>query len=389
VEKEEAVNSPLKSFVAELPTTCSSGGSIMAAESSELTSETKQCSTHIEATAIPPECTSEAVPHEVPIAITESVCTCESADKLGWSESACGKCESVIESPETYESDATCRTITTTSVRVEAGIQAAEIETCLDSTFDSEHDEFEPTSQAISSILRKLLEEEIENANKDSSDKTFEIEEDPVDNATFIDLNQLDTTPDECDGPTNGVKDVLMTGAPSCVKRHLTGSQSRAKKLKTVLETAMRRPTCTKCGDKFSSTFNLRKHYMGQENDKSYQCAKCKQTFTGCYSYKRHSWTHDRDIGDDPPPENEIVTESSDEEGIQPYGCAQCGKEFSDSFLLTEHCATHVRGRPFTCTQCEMCFESVALLEKHSKIHARTKTVLFNGYEAESESSSE
>ncbi|KAK3912374.1 Zinc finger protein 408 [Frankliniella fusca] len=131
---------------------------------------------------------------------------------------------------------------------------------------------------------------------------------------------------------------------------------------------------CGECGDSFSQREPLEEHLKSHGDIRSYGCTKCGTICVGKYSLNRHVWAHSREAE-----EKENVTDSCFEEqedntkdGVitHPFGCTECGMQFSDSNDLKEHCVSHLRSKPFLCTQCGEKFETTSSLERHWVAHA-------------------
>lgn len=131
---------------------------------------------------------------------------------------------------------------------------------------------------------------------------------------------------------------------------------------------------CGECGNVFSCRESLEEHMLVHEDVRSYGCTKCGIICVGRYSLNRHAWAHTRE-GE----EKEVLADScfeeqeedtKDEVTSQPFGCTECGMQFSDSNDLKEHCVSHLCFKPFLCTQCGEKFETTSSLETHWEAHA-------------------
>lgn len=131
---------------------------------------------------------------------------------------------------------------------------------------------------------------------------------------------------------------------------------------------------CGECGDSFGCHDSLNEHVKLHGNIRSYGCTKCGIICVGRYSLNRHVWAHDRESED-----KENIADSCFEEqerntkdGVvaHPFGCTECGMQFSDSNDLKEHCVSHLRSKPFLCTQCGEKFETTSSLERHWEAHS-------------------
>ena len=131
---------------------------------------------------------------------------------------------------------------------------------------------------------------------------------------------------------------------------------------------------CGECGDNFSCRESLDEHLKSHGEVRSYGCTKCGIICVGQYSLSRHVWAHTRETEEKEDTVDSCFEEQEDDtkDGLvmQPFGCTECGMQFSDSNELKEHCVSHLRSKPFSCTQCGEKFETTNSLERHWEAHA-------------------
>lgn len=131
---------------------------------------------------------------------------------------------------------------------------------------------------------------------------------------------------------------------------------------------------CGECGVSFGCRESLNVHAKSHGDIRSYGCTKCGIICVGRYSLNRHVWAHSREAEEKENIADSCFEEQEDntKDGVitQPFGCTECGMQFSDSNDLKEHCVSHLRSKPFLCTQCGEKFETTSSLERHWEAHA-------------------
>ncbi|NXP95256.1 ZN260 protein, partial [Passerina amoena] len=55
----------------------------------------------------------------------------------------------------------------------------------------------------------------------------------------------------------------------------------------------------------------------------------------------------------------------------RPYGCADCGKSFTDRSTLSQHRRSHTGERPYGCGLCGKSFSRSSHHRRHQRTHAR------------------
>lgn len=131
--------------------------------------------------------------------------------------------------------------------------------------------------------------------------------------------------------------------------------------------------TCGECGSTFSCHDSLNEHFKTHDDIRSYGCTKCGIICVGRHSLNRHVWAHSRESEEKEVSHSCFEEENDETKDVivtQPFGCTECGMQFSDSNDLKEHCMSHLRFKPFLCTQCGEKFETTSTLERHWEAHA-------------------
>ncbi|VEN41654.1 unnamed protein product [Callosobruchus maculatus] len=101
---------------------------------------------------------------------------------------------------------------------------------------------------------------------------------------------------------------------------------------------------CTSCNKTFFTKSKLLIHIRTHTSDTPFECKDCFKRFRHQSSLKRHV---------------EVV-----HEGLKPFKCEICGKDFATLQRVTEHTHIHTGERPYSCKYCGLTFK------KHSTKHA-------------------
>lgn len=99
----------------------------------------------------------------------------------------------------------------------------------------------------------------------------------------------------------------------------------------------------------FSDPSSFRRHQRAHEGVKPYRCDKCGKDFRQPADLAMHRRVHT---------------------GDRPFKCLQCDKTFVASWDLKRHALVHSGQRPFRCEECGRAFAERASLTKHSRVHS-------------------
>ena len=100
-------------------------------------------------------------------------------------------------------------------------------------------------------------------------------------------------------------------------KRALPQEAIQRKKLKM---SEIKKHVCSNCGDRFKTSFNLKRHFTSQHNELSYNCGECNRKFGRRDNLKRHI--------------------NAVHEKTRPHQCSVCGKKFNQSTHRDRHFRT-------------------------------------------------
>ncbi|XP_001651835.2 zinc finger protein 239 [Aedes aegypti] len=107
--------------------------------------------------------------------------------------------------------------------------------------------------------------------------------------------------------------------------------------------------SCNICGKGFLKQSNLTSHLRTHSDEKSFRCNICKQaTFKSKKALQDHKNRH---------------------LGLKPFECGQCGKQFTNRYLLQQHELVTHTGVRFPCPQCDKTFTCNSYLKVHLRIH--------------------
>ncbi|XP_062563933.1 zinc finger protein 239-like isoform X2 [Armigeres subalbatus] len=111
--------------------------------------------------------------------------------------------------------------------------------------------------------------------------------------------------------------------------------------------------SCNICGKGFLKQSNLTSHLRTHADQKTFRCNICKQaTFKSKKALLDHRNRH---------------------LGLKPFECDQCGKQFTNQYLLEQHEKVVHTGVRFSCPQCDKTFTCKSYLKVHQRIHQNVR----------------
>ena len=115
---------------------------------------------------------------------------------------------------------------------------------------------------------------------------------------------------------------------------------------------------CRKCKESFAEIKDLLQHVKEHGSDGNnfpfpLQCRLCNAYFSVTESLKLHLQTH--------------------REKCEAFGCAVCGRSFTNRWTMVQHMSEHSLEKPFECTVCGKSFAKKAVLDGHMSTHTGEK----------------
>ena len=138
---------------------------------------------------------------------------------------------------------------------------------------------------------------------------------------------------------------------------------------------------CEVCGDVFSRSANLRRHFMKHKKTSVIPCPVCGKEF----AQVDHMEDHKAEIhsGDQPFTCDMCFKLYADSDSLKEhynfhkidkhYKCATCGKEFNRSDSLTMHLMNHTGDVRYRCDVCGKGFNKSGNYKRHCAIHEAAK----------------
>ncbi|KAE9539787.1 hypothetical protein AGLY_005039 [Aphis glycines] len=147
--------------------------------------------------------------------------------------------------------------------------------------------------------------------------------------------------------------------------------------------------SCNICNRSFRTKWNLRMHqwtHMSRTH-KPFKCTQCKSAFYLKHEWEAHVRAHN---GVRPFTCNECGKQfirkkhcmrhmAEHEEGNRAYECKECGKRFHRSYYLTDHIKTHTGQKPHTCHICGKTTSSKSNHNKHVRTHHARESINTEG----------
>ena len=130
----------------------------------------------------------------------------------------------------------------------------------------------------------------------------------------------------------------------------------------TLLEIMERPFACDQCHRRFRTAESALAHRQTDHlARRGFQCRLCTQVHVSLARLEKHIWAAH---GTPRPPRT----------GPRTPRCELCGKEFSTSFNLKRHRATHFAERPFKCPECPYASKTKHKLKAHAIVHSKRTT---------------
>ncbi|XP_070693831.1 zinc finger E-box-binding homeobox 2a isoform X2 [Pempheris klunzingeri] len=117
--------------------------------------------------------------------------------------------------------------------------------------------------------------------------------------------------------------------------------------------------TCPYCDRGYKRLTSLKEHikYRHENNEESFVCPLCADTFSHRTQLERHMTTH-KPAREQPPP----LTEGA---GNRKFKCSECGKAFKYKHHLKEHLRIHSGEKPYECSNCKKRFSHSGSYSSH------------------------
>ncbi|KAJ6648572.1 Zinc finger protein, partial [Pseudolycoriella hygida] len=146
-------------------------------------------------------------------------------------------------------------------------------------------------------------------------------------------------------------------------KRSLEIHQNKKHKIKIATREKQKKLSCQRCSKKFLTKVNLDAHIrVVHEGLKPYKCPHCEKEFGGIRAYKRHlMFKHE-------------ALEKKFFPCVLPFACETCPKTFLTKYQLKLHTMRHLNIKPFVCPTCGMRKTTNKELEAHLNFHTKEKT---------------